>query len=245
MTDHKFGPIAPLIDLDELRQWIVEENDDLLVINKPGWIVCHPSKNGPMSSLIGACKILLDKERLHLVSRLDRETSGLIIIAKHRAAARTWQMALQEHKVAKSYLAILMGKLEEPVEVNQFLAKDLESTVAAKVTVRRSNSAKRAITLFTPKEYHGEYTLAEATPITGRKHQIRAHAQWLGHTVAGDKIYGPDDKLFLEFIENGWTDNLGAHLPIKRQALHCAHLELPGVASFNAPIPEDMLNLLK
>ena len=240
MENDKFGPKPHLIDLEDLQTWIIEHNDDLLVINKPGWVVCHPSKNGPFSSLIGACRELLQADRLHLVSRLDRETSGLIIIAKHRAAARKWQMAFEKHEVKKTYLAILSGHLEEAIEVNKHLAKDLESSVASKVTVRRSNSAKRAITQVKPIEYKTGYTLAEVSPTTGRKHQIRAHAQWLGHPVVGDKIYGPDDTLFLEFIENGWTPNLAAHLPMKRQALHCAQLSLNDGTTFNAPMPKDM-----
>ena len=236
----KFGPTPALIELDELRSWILEENDDLLVINKPGWVVCHPSKNGPRSSLIGACRELLASERLHLVSRLDRETSGLVIIAKHKAAARKWQMALEQRNVAKIYTAILSGQLAEEIKVDEYLAKDLESTVAAKVTVRRSHSAKRAVSVFKPLEVRANHTLAEVNPITGRKHQIRAHALWLGHPVVGDKIYGPDDKLFLEFIEHGWTPHLETMLGMQRQALHCSQFILNENERFQAPTPSDM-----
>ena len=114
-------------------------------------------------------------------------------------------MAFQERRVHKRYLAIMGGELEEPVSVNQPLAKDLESQVAARVTVRKSRSAQKAVTHFTPLVSGGGYTLVEVRPETGRKHQIRAHAFWLGHPIAGDKIYGPDDTLFLEFITEGWT----------------------------------------
>ncbi len=78
---------------------------------------------------------------------------------------------------------------------------------------------------------------------TGRKHQIRAHAQWLGHSIVGDKIYGPDARLYLEFIDHGWTEALAAKLLLQRQALHCAEIDLrpaglPHV--FTAPLAEDL-----
>ncbi|MGE9293396.1 MAG: pseudouridine synthase, partial [Puniceicoccales bacterium] len=141
---------AELIDPEELKSWIVHEDEDVLVIDKPGWIVCHPSKNGPWSSLVGACRELTGLETLHLVARLDRETSGLVLIAKRPASARRLQMAFQERRVEKTYLAIMAGEMTEPVLVNQPLAKDLESQVAARVTVRKSRSAQKAVTQFEP-----------------------------------------------------------------------------------------------
>jgi 23S rRNA pseudouridine1911/1915/1917 synthase len=78
---------------------------------------------------------------------------------------------------------------------------------------------------------------------TGRKHQIRAHAQWLGHALAGDKIYGPDARLYLEFIDTGWTDALAARLRLGRHALHCAEIDLrpAGMAEvFTAKLPDDL-----
>lgn len=238
---------APLIEADELRQWILVDDADVLVVNKPGWVVCHPSKNGPWSSLVGACRELTGIETLHLVARLDRETSGLVILAKHRAAARRLQMAIERRAVGKEYLAILHGELQEPVCVKQPLAKDLESAVASKVTVRRSNSAKSATSHFLPLGSAGGYTLARVTLETGRKHQIRAHALWLGHPVAGDKVYGADETLFLEFIEQGWTERMEATLPLRRQALHCWQMnftDVEGTPSYTAPLPQDMRELL-
>jgi len=235
-----FGPDADLIDPDELPEWIIEDNDDILVIDKPGWVVCHPSKNGPWSSLVGACREWTGLETLHLVARLDRETSGVVVLAKRRAIARRLQMAFQERTVEKTYHAILEGDLAGPVTVDQRLAKDLESPVAAKVCVRKSNSSERAITHFKPLVSAAGFTLTEVGLETGRKHQIRAHAEWLGHRVAGDKIYGPDDSLFLEFIEQGWTDRLAAALPLRRQALHCARLSFGDGWAFRAPLAWDL-----
>lgn len=242
------GEQAPLIEPEQLRAWVLVNDADVLVVNKPGWVVCHPSKNGPWSSLVGACRELTGIETLHLIARLDRETSGLVILGKHRAAARRLQMAIERRAVGKEYLAILHGELKEPVRVKQPLAKDLESAISSKVAVRRSNSAKSATSHFMPLGSAGGYTLARVTLETGRKHQIRAHALWLGHPIAGDKVYGADETLFLEFIEKGWTERMEAALPLRRQALHCWQMnftDIEGVPSYLAPLPQDMRDLLQ
>lgn len=232
-----------LVDSAELAKWILHEDDDLLIVNKPGGLVCHPSKNGPWSSLVGACREHLGLPVVHLVHRLDRETSGLVVLAKHRKAARITQMALQNRQVEKTYLGILEGDVPEPVQVDRKLARDTNSPVYVKQTVRDSRSAKSARTRFEPLARSGGFTLAAITPLTGRKHQIRAHASWLGAPLAGDKIYGPDDRLYLEFIEHGWTPNLAAALPLPRQALHAWRLRFFAPeyeASFTAPLPADL-----
>lgn len=243
LTGDPFGEEAPLIDLEDLKTWIIHEDDDLIVINKPGWVVCHPSKNGPLSSLVGACREYSGLDRLHLVSRLDRETSGIVLLAKHRKMARICQMAIEYRSVNKFYYVLLTGELAKEIYVDQPLAKDINSVIHVKQCVREDRTAQRAKTTFKPLHAENGYTLCEVELHTGRKHQIRAHAQWLGHTVVGDKIYGPDETLFLEFIEKGWTDRLAEQLPLKRQALHAARLEFIDdefKATFSAPLPEDM-----
>ena len=98
------GKEAPLVDLRELESWILSRDENLLTVSKPGWLVCHPSKRGPLSSLVGACKVLTGLDTLHLVSRLDRETSGAVILALNRQTARDYQMAIQAREVEKTYL---------------------------------------------------------------------------------------------------------------------------------------------
>ncbi len=86
-------------------------------------------------------------------------------------------------------------------------------------------------------------TLVRVVTETGRKHQIRAHAQWLGHSLVGDKIYGPDARLYLDFIDHGWTPTLAEKLLLPRQALHCAEIDLraAGVSHvFHASLPDDL-----
>ena len=238
-----FGESAPLVDLSLFPQWILFEDEDLLVINKPGWLVCHPSKDGPLSSLVGATREYLKADKLHLVARLDRETSGLVVFAKRPSVARKFQMAIQERKVRKVYLAILNGVLAERIEVNESIAHRPNGLVKIKNHVSNDRTAKYAETIFEPLLSRGQFSLVRVTPITGRKHQIRVHAEWLGHTIVGDKIYGPDESLYIEFIEKGWTDRLEQALPLRRQALHCSeyHFDFPsGTVSFVASLVDDL-----
>lgn len=238
-----FGPDPECMSLEELKSTILFENEHLLVLDKPGWIVCHPSKNGPFSSLVGAAREYCNVETLHLVFRLDRETSGVVVLAKNRKYARICQMAIEKREVQKEYYAILEGELKDYTYVSKHLARDMDSPVYVKVTVRKSNSSQSARSHFFPVFAKNGYSLVRIILETGRKHQIRAHAEWLKHRVVGDKIYGPDASLFLEFAEKGWTDHLQSMLPMRRQAIHAASIAFntPEYSqTFTAPLAWDM-----
>ncbi|MGB0744505.1 MAG: RluA family pseudouridine synthase [Opitutales bacterium] len=241
--NNPFGEEAPLVDPDEFPDWILSEDENLLIINKPGWLVCHPSKNGPMSSLVGVVREYTGSEKLHLVARLDRETSGLVIFAKRPSVARKFQMAIQNRIVKKVYIAILEGELKDREQVDASIARRRGGPVVVKSEVSKDRMAQSAVTCFEPICTAQGFTLCRVLPETGRKHQIRVHAEHIGHRVVGDKIYGPDETLYIEFIENGWTERLEQMLPLKRQALHCHRydFEFPeGTVSFTAPLLKDM-----
>lgn len=232
------------ISPEELRSWTVYEDERLMVVDKPGDVVCHPSKDGPWSSLNGAVRESLGLEAVHLVFRLDRETSGLVVLAKNPAVARRLQMAAQEKRYGKTYLAILVGALPGEVTVDQPLGPDWESPVNVKSRVVAPGEGQTATTRFTPLAAGGGFTLARVITATGRKHQIRAHAQWLGYPLVGDKIYGPDARLFLDFVEHGWTPQLAARLLLPRQALHCCEIDLRPAGEthvFTSSLPPDLL----
>ena len=243
MNGGGFGATPELIDPEDFQSWILEEDAEILAIDKPGWVVGHPSKRGPLSSLVGAGRLHTGIEDLHLVSRLDRETSGVVLFAKSRPVARRFQMALQERCVNKVYFAILEGNLPEPARISRAIGRDPDSAVAIRQTVRRSRSTRRAVSLFEPLINRNGYCLARVKLETGRKHQIRVHAFWMDHRVVGDKIYGPDETLYLEFIEKGWTGRLERALPLVRQAIHAARLRfnfLEGPREFKAPFASDL-----
>ena len=243
--NNPYGEEAPLVDLADFPSWIVEEDDNLLIINKPGWLVCHPSKNGPMSSLVGVVREYTGADKLHLVARLDRETSGLVIFAKRPSVARKFQMAIQNRIVKKAYIALVEGEFSEPIHVDLPIARRRKGggPVIVKSEVSHDRSSQDAVTDYIPLVSKNGYTLCRVEPETGRKHQIRVHAEYLGHRVVGDKIYGSDETLYIEFIEKGWTERLAAALPIQRQALHCYRYDFEfheGAVSFTAPLQADI-----
>jgi 23S rRNA pseudouridine1911/1915/1917 synthase len=242
-TQNPVRMIAP----EEVPAWIIHEDDRLLVVNKPGDVVCHPSKAGPWSSLVGALREYARLPTVHLVFRLDRETSGVVVLAKDAKMASRLQIAMQERKVGKAYIAVLTGELHSPVTVDRPLGDDIASPVFVKSAVVSEGEGQNAITHFTPRAIAGGFTLARVVTDTGRKHQIRAHAQWLGHSLVGDKIYGSDARMYLEFIDHGWTDSLASKLLLPRQALHCCEIDLRGAGLprvFSAALPDDLRGFL-
>jgi 23S rRNA pseudouridine1911/1915/1917 synthase len=151
------------------------------------------------------------------------------------------QTAMMKRKIGKKYLALLTGELAAPVTVNQPLGDDVASPVFVKSAVRADGQP--SVSHFTPLAHAGGFTLVQVVTDTGRKHQIRAHAQWLGHSLVGDKIYGPDARYYLDFIDHGWTEALAAKLLLPRQALHCAEIDLRPAGLehvFTAQLPEDL-----
>lgn len=232
-----------LVDPEEFRQWILHEDSSLLAVNKPAHVVCHPSKRGPASSLIGAARIHTGLERLHMPSRLDRETSGVVLFAKTAELGSILQRAIQRGRAMKRYTAILAGRLELETRVEAPLARAPGALFRLRMGVVEGGAP--STTVFTPIEHRGGYTLASVVLETGRLHQIRVHAAHIGCPVAGDKLYGPDESLLVEFIEKGWTPRLAAALPLDRQALHASALaiETPSERfSFEAPFSPDLVS---
>ncbi len=248
-TPEQEAAAAPLIEPAQLASWIMLQNQDVVVVNKPGWVVCHPSKRGPWSSLVGALREYFNTPTLHLVTRLDRETSGVVVVARHALAARKYQMAMQNRRVKKIYLALLEGELNTTTTTEVPLTRDDAHEVAVKRRVAQAGEpgAEEAVTRFVPLFASKGLTLARIEPQTGRTHQIRVHAAHLGHPIVGDKLYGPDASLYLEFARQGWTPRLAEKLPLRRQALHAARLRFldDGLGDYPAPPPDDLAAFAK
>lgn len=238
---------APLISEELLRSSIIFEDDDIVVVNKPGWFVCHPSKRGPWSSLVGATRELLGLDTIFLVGRLDRETSGVVLMAKNQSAGRSWQKALEQKQVKRTYLAIIEGELNEEVQVAGFVGNDPDSKVFVKqrVTVK-SRTSKKADTRFYPLYCAEGYTFVSVVTKTGRKHQIRLHAQSIGFPLVGEKLYGHDESYYLNFCESGWNSSWMDKLGMDRQALHARRFGYLGEDEiFEAEIPSDLMSFLE
>lgn len=225
----------------EFESWIFFLSPELVAVNKPGSVVCHPSKHGPWSSLIGAAREYLHEDVLHMPSRLDRETSGVVVFARNSARGSELQRAIQHGRVRKTYTAILDGLLPAPITVDRPIGRALDSHVFLKQDVR--DDGQSAQTEFIPLAHAAGRTLARVHPRTGRLHQIRVHAASIGHPVTADKLYGPDESYFLHFIQNGFDERLRQALPLARQALHASSLQfdLPsGPLAFEAPLAADL-----
>lgn len=222
---------------DELARRIVHEDDNLIVLNKPSGLAVHGG-SGLNFGLIESLRQMRPQARyLELVHRLDRDTSGLVLIAKRAAILRELHRQLREKHIEKRYLALAIGKwpgscrcVEAPLE-KQVL-------VSGERMVKVSGSGKSAETGFAVMERFATATLLEARPVTGRTHQIRVHALHAGHPLLGDDKYGGDS-----------ADQLAAELGLKRLFLHAAGLRfsLPGQGDLRlqAPLDHDLEIILE
>jgi 23S rRNA pseudouridine1911/1915/1917 synthase len=229
---------------------VVFEDAELLVLNKPAGLVCHPTKTDEYSSLVGRLRLHLGSEaKFHLVNRLDRETSGIVLVAKTDAMALALRRLWESRQVQKSYLAIVHGSiLGDHHLIEACLGKDLLSTVAIKDCVRSDGATARTecwVEKQFPKLVPGpngeaiqrDFTLLRVQPETGRKHQIRIHLAHLGHPIVGDKLYGGDDDLYMGLVENRLTQEQWNRLLTPHHALHAVEVKfvLQGIPrKFNA-----------
>lgn len=207
---------------------IIHEDDELLVVNKPADLVCHPTKGDEFSSLISRVRLHLGATaQPHLVNRLDRETSGVTVVAKSAAVAGELGRLWEARAVEKEYLAIVHGHVrDEHGLIDAPLGKDERSRVAIKDCVRADGVP--AQTEFRVERRLGTsvadpaHSLLRIQPHTGRKHQIRIHLAHIGHPIVGDKIYGSDEDLYLALVEGRLTDEQRARLILPNQALHAS-----------------------
>ena len=216
---------------------IIYEDDFILAINKPAGLAVHAG-SGDQFGLIEILRTLrTDQSFLELVHRLDKATSGCLLIAKDHRILRNLHTMLQENRVKKTYLALLKGRLAKNLEVSLPLRKN--EMLSGERMVQVHAGGKVARTSFHPEKIYKSASLAHIEIATGRTHQIRVHAASVRHPVAGDDKYG--DREFNKSIKK---------YGLKRMFLHAESLvlKLPYsgmLKTITAPLPDDLLMLLK
>ena len=226
--------VAENIPLD-----ILFENDDMLVVNKDAGMVVHPAAGHADGTLVNAVlgydpeiEGIGGEERPGVVHRLDKETSGLILLAKNERAHRWLQDQFRLRRVEKTYLALVDGRPPTPSgRVEAYIGRD--PSHRKRMAIVSESRGRQAISEYKTLESFKSHTLLQFHPLTGRTHQIRLHCEFLGCPIVGDKVYGRKK----------------TSVDIDRHFLHAARLKiiLPGETeprTFEAPLPDELENVL-
>ena len=239
------APPADFFTPENIPLEIVYEDETLAVVNKPAGLVVHPAAGTPSGTLANALAYhfqqLPDRGvRPGIVHRLDRDTSGLLVVAKTEAALENLSDQFRDRTVFKSYLALVHGRVASSGKIDQPLARDPSNRTRMAVV----RGGRNALTLYRVRQAFDRFTLLDVEPKTGRTHQIRVHLAWLKHPVVGDETYG------------GGRDNtiqdpqLRARIRnLKRQFLHAEKLGFKHPVSqefvkFESALPKDLTELL-
>ena len=228
---------------------VLYEDARLIVLNKPPRLLCHPAGDKYAWAIIGLAREAWPDSRVDLCHRLDRDTSGLLVLSKDLAANAFIKHALKyrDDALEKTYQALCWGApAEDAVEVRAPIGEAIGSEIRLRRGV--NPAGQDAWTSFRVLERLPGLSLVSCRLHTGRTHQIRVHLEHLGHAIVGDRIYGQPDAVFLEWNERGATPLVRAAARFPRQCLHAWTLRLPHPDGHHlhleAPLPDDMRALL-
>ncbi len=234
-----------IINPEKMPLAIIYEDRDIAVVNKPAGLITHPTEkitehtliNGLLARYPEIANVGENLARPGILHRLDKDTSGLIIVARNQAAFGFMKKQFLAKEIHKTYLAIVEGVPEKSTgsinyDIRPSTANRLKKVAVKKVTEAKTKAHRHAQTLYKVKEKLGDkFALLEVSPVTGRTHQIRVHLSAIGHPVVGDTLYGSKSHL------------------AKRQMLHAGSLVFTSPAgqrlSLSIPPPEDFINILK
>ncbi|MCC7165063.1 MAG: RluA family pseudouridine synthase [Anaerolineae bacterium] len=233
------APAPSAIQIQEIPLDILYEDDALLALNKPADMVVHPAVGHPTGTLVNAVLghdpniVTSNQERAGIVHRLDRDTSGVILVAKTDLAMRELQRQFAAREIHKTYLALVTGIVKTPQgKIDAPLGRDPHDR--KKMAIVSGPNAREAVTIFSVLAHSDRYTLVQVEPETGRTHQIRVHLAFLKHPVVGDELY------------NRKKDDLG----IGRQFLHAwritfRHPITGEPMTCTAPLAPDLIEALE
>jgi len=230
---------------EEIPLNVVYEDEDIIVINKQFGLVTHPGAGNWTGTLANALlyydPTLSRLDRVGIVHRLDKNTSGLMVVARNEKSQKYLVEQLQNHSVDREYSAIVYGHMIAGGTVDEPIGRDSRDRVKQAV----SQSGKEALTHYRAIDRFKSHTHVKAILETGRTHQIRVHLSYVGHSLIGDPMYGGR----VRFPKKASEELKKALLNFKRQALHSKKLTLKHpisgeVMSWKAPLPDDMQELL-
>ncbi|WP_372473101.1 RluA family pseudouridine synthase [Capnocytophaga sp. ARDL2] len=250
-------PFEHIIIPEDIPLDIVYEDDDLLVVNKQAGLVVHPGHGNYTGTLVNALAFHFDQlplnssERPGLVHRIDKDTTGLLVIAKTEFVMNELQKQFAEKSTEREYIALVWGNVEEDKgTIESFIGRHRVDRMQMASFPDDSNGAKHAVTHYQVIERLGYVTLISCKLETGRTHQIRVHMKSVGHTLFNDERYGGDKILkgttftkYKQFVENTMK-------VLPRQALHARtlgfyHPVKKEFMRFETPIPQDMVQAIE
>ena len=230
---------------------ILHEDDTVLVISKPSGLLVHPAGDRWAWAVIGMVKDARPDHRVDLVHRLDRDTSGVLVLTKDHAT-NAWlkqQFRQRSEALNKSYLAVVRGLPDwETREIDAPMGDHEASEVRLRRCVRADGQVARTTVRVVERMPARGLSLVACRIHTGRTHQIRVHLEHVGLPILGDKLYGHSDDVFLEWLESGATPRVRAAAGFPRQCLHAWQLKLPlpdgATIQLEAPLPADLQALV-
>ncbi len=213
---------------------VIYEDSEILLVNKPAFMPTHPSINHYADTLANAVAYYYSVQNIPFVfrpiTRLDRNTSGLVLIAKNKNSAKNLTESMQKGEIEKTYTAILDGELYEDGKIEAYINRPLNDIITRQICAGEDSGSAYSLTFYEIIKTKNAHTLVYAFPKTGRTHQLRLHFAHIGAPICGDYLYSNK-----------------AH-EIERHALHATKLSFPHPLtkekiSFTCPLPEDMSEL--
>ncbi|QQG39021.1 MAG: RluA family pseudouridine synthase [Candidatus Woesearchaeota archaeon] len=231
-------------NVDRITFKILYEDPYYLIVDKPPFLASHEGTDNKNNTLVNQILFYLKERSLSfrpaLANRLDKETSGIVIVGKTAEALRLINKELHEKRIKKNYLALVKGNVSKKGKVESYIYRErLHGQIKARVYEKKVKDSKKAVTYYKPVKNFGSYTLLELELDTGRTHQIRVHLSHIGYPVLGDEVYG-DNEL------NKKLKKLG----LKRQFLHAykvvfTHPFTKQRIEIEDDLPEDLRKVLK